>query len=149
MCSGEIDLGLRIGEESTWYDGFVFVTPAYNDRISGVLETRSTTSAEWDDEAVRCVSYDSVRRAAEHLRRVAGSSRLAHPRQRVAVSTITEFERLSVLKPVRLQHSRTTDVARSCDRLERRTRSAAPRQRARPDNQTMTWSMLLGGRVMP
>jgi hypothetical protein len=56
MCSGEIDLALR-SKESTWYDGFVSVTHAYNDRISGVLETRSTTSAERSDKAVRLVSY--------------------------------------------------------------------------------------------
>ena len=84
------------------FDGFVIVTPEYNHGTSGVLKNAiDYLYAEWQNKAVGFVSYGSVggARAAEQLRLVAGSLKMADVRQQVALSMITEFEDLSVFKP--------------------------------------------------
>jgi NAD(P)H-dependent FMN reductase len=84
------------------FDGFVFATPEHNHGTSGVLKNAiDYLYAGWNNKAVGFVSDGSVggARAAEHLRLVAGSLRMADVRQQVALSMITEFENLSVFKP--------------------------------------------------
>jgi NAD(P)H-dependent FMN reductase len=84
------------------FDGFVIVTPEYNQGTSGVLKNAiDYLYAEWNNKAVGFVSYGSAdgARAVEHLRLVAGELQMADVRQQVVLSLMTEFENFSVFKP--------------------------------------------------
>ena len=84
------------------YDGFVFVTPEYNHSTSGVLKNAiDYLYAEWNDKAAGFVSYGVVggARAVEHLRGVLSEVKIAHVRQSVGFSLMTDFENRSRFTP--------------------------------------------------
>ncbi|BDI22136.1 NADPH-dependent FMN reductase [Herbiconiux sp. L3-i23] len=84
------------------YDGFVFVTPEYNHSTSGVLKNAlDYVYAEWNNKAAAFVSYGSVGgvRAVEHLRGIASELQIAHVRQSLSFSLVTDFENYSVFTP--------------------------------------------------
>lgn len=84
------------------FDGFVFVTPEYNHSTSGVLKNAiDFLQAEWHNKAAAFVGYGGVgaARAVEHLRGVLSEVRIAHVRQTLAFSLITDFENFSQFTP--------------------------------------------------
>jgi NAD(P)H-dependent FMN reductase len=89
-------------EKIASFDGFVMVTPEYNNATSGVLKNAiDYLYAEWNNKAVGFVAYgwQGGGRAAGHLRLVCGELQMASVRQQVALSMRTEFENFSVFKP--------------------------------------------------
>lgn len=85
------------------YDGYVFVTPEYNRSIPAALKNAiDFVYAEWNDKAAGIVSYGGITggaRAAEHLRTIFGELQIAHVRQQVLLSTVTDFENYTVFTP--------------------------------------------------
>jgi NAD(P)H-dependent FMN reductase len=76
------------------FDGFVFVTPEYNNSTSGVPKTAiDYVYAERNNKATGVVSYGTTggTRAAEHLRLIAGELQMAAVRTNVGVSLSTDF----------------------------------------------------------
>jgi acetyl-CoA synthetase len=77
------------------YDGFIFVTPEYNHSTSGVLKNAiDHLFVEWSNKAAGFVGYGSVggARAVEHLRGIASGVNLAHVRQQVNLSLLSDFD---------------------------------------------------------
>ena len=84
------------------FDGYVFVTPEYNHSTSGVLKNAiDYLYAEWNNKAAAFVGYGTVggARAIEHLRAVSSELQLAHVRQTLMFSLMTDFENFSVFTP--------------------------------------------------
>ncbi|MEU1301420.1 NADPH-dependent FMN reductase [Streptomyces shenzhenensis] len=84
------------------YDGFVFVTPEYNHSTSGALKNAlDYVYTEWNDKAAAFVGYGGLggARAVEHLRGIASELQLAHVRQQLGFSLITDFENFSTFTP--------------------------------------------------
>jgi NAD(P)H-dependent FMN reductase len=84
------------------FDGFVFVTPEYNHSTSGVLKNAiDFLYGEWNNKAAGFVSYGSLggARAIEHLRGICSELQIAHVRQQLSFSLITDFENFSVFRP--------------------------------------------------
>jgi NAD(P)H-dependent FMN reductase len=84
------------------YDGFVFVTPEYNHSIPAVLKNAlDYVYAEWNNKAAAFAGYGSAggTRAIEHLRGIASEVQLAHVRQQLSFSLLTDFENYSVFTP--------------------------------------------------
>lgn len=84
------------------YDGFVFVTPEYNHSTSGVLKNAiDYLQKEWHNKAAALVGYGGVggARAVEHLRGVLSEVQIAHVRQSLAFSMVTDFENFSEFTP--------------------------------------------------
>jgi len=101
--------GQYAGEHTkTWaaaigaYDGFNFVTPEYNHSTSGVLKNAiDYLYGEWNNKAAAFVSYGALggARAIEHLRGIASELQIAHVRQQLSFSLITDFENYSTFTP--------------------------------------------------
>jgi NAD(P)H-dependent FMN reductase len=101
--------GAYVGEHTkAWaakiseFDGYVFVTPEYNHSTSGVLKNAiDYLYAEWNNKAAAFVAYGTVggARAIEHLRAVSSELQLAHVRQTLTFSLMTDFENFSVFTP--------------------------------------------------
>ena len=88
----------KIGE----FDGYVFVTPEDNHSTSGVLKNAiDYLYAEWNNKAAAFVGYGLVggARAVEHLRAVSSELQMAHVRQQLSFSLLTDFENFSVFTP--------------------------------------------------
>lgn len=84
------------------YDAYVFVTPEYNHSISGVLKNAiDYLYTEWNNKAAAFVSYGGVggARAVEHLRGIASELQLAHVRQQLSFSMLTDFRNWSEFTP--------------------------------------------------
>jgi len=84
------------------FDGYVFVTPEYNHSTSGVLKNAiDYLYAEWNNKAAAFVSYGVLggARAIEHLRAISSELQLAHVRQQLSFSLMTDFENFSVFTP--------------------------------------------------
>jgi NAD(P)H-dependent FMN reductase len=84
------------------FDGYVFVTPEYNHSTSGVLKNAiDYVHAEWNNKAAAFVAYGNVggARAIEHLRAISSELQLAHVRQTLTFSLMTDFENFSVFTP--------------------------------------------------
>jgi NAD(P)H-dependent FMN reductase len=98
----------RIGE----FDGFIFVTPEYNHSTSGVLKNAiDYLYAEWNNKAAAFVSYGVLggARAIEHLRAISSELQIAHVRQQLSFSLLTDFENFSAFKPA-AQHDAAATV---------------------------------------
>lgn len=92
----------RNGEAVANWDGYVFVTPEYNHSTSGVLKNAiDYLYTEWNNKAAAFVSYGSLggARAIEHLRAISSELQLAHVRQQLSFSLLTDFENFSAFKP--------------------------------------------------
>jgi NAD(P)H-dependent FMN reductase len=84
------------------FDGYIFVTPEYNHSTSGVLKNAiDYLYSEWNNKAAAFVSYGSLggTRAIEHLRAISSELQLAHVRQQLSFSLLTDFEDFSVFRP--------------------------------------------------
>jgi len=84
------------------YDGYIFVTPEYNQSTSGVLKNAiDFLHAEWRDKAVGLVTYGIAggRGAAAQLRQVCGQLGMADVSRQVVLSLYTDFENFTVFKP--------------------------------------------------
>ncbi|NDL60487.1 NADPH-dependent FMN reductase [Phytoactinopolyspora mesophila] len=71
------------------FDGFVFVTPEYNNSVSGALKNAlDYLYAEWNDKAAGFVGYGAQGgvRAVQQLRVILGELRMADVRATVALS---------------------------------------------------------------
>jgi NAD(P)H-dependent FMN reductase len=94
-------------------DAFIFVTPEYNHVPSAALiNAIDYLHREWNDKAAAIVSYGasaSGLRAVEVLRLMLSESHLAHVRQNVAFSLITDFEQFTTLVPT-AQHEKHLDT---------------------------------------
>lgn len=100
------------------YDGFVFVTPEYNHSTSGALKNAMDyLYAEWNDKAAAFVSYGNLggARAIEHLRGIASELRIAHVRQQLSFSLMTDFEGFTTFTPA---PHHTAAAATMFDQLE-------------------------------
>jgi NAD(P)H-dependent FMN reductase len=99
----------KIGE----FDGYVFVTPEYNHSTSGVLKNAiDYLHAEWNNKAAAFVSYGVLggARAIEHLRAVASELQIAHVRQTLNFSLMTDFENFSVFTPAAHHDAAAVDL---------------------------------------
>jgi NAD(P)H-dependent FMN reductase len=88
----------KIGE----FDGYIFVTPEYNHSTSGVLKNAiDYLYTEWNNKAAAFVSYGALggTRAIEHLRAISSELQLAHVRQQLSFSLVTDFENFSAFEP--------------------------------------------------
>ncbi|MFH8533500.1 NADPH-dependent FMN reductase [Streptomyces tendae] len=84
------------------FDGYIFVTPEYNHSTSGILKNAiDYLYAEWNNKAAAFVSYGSLggARAIEHLRGIASELQMAHVRQQLSFSLMTDFENFSTFRP--------------------------------------------------
>ena len=84
------------------YDGYVLVTPEYNNAAPPVLvNALNFLFHEWANKAVGLVSYgvDGGARAAAQLRMISGPLQMADVAYSVTLSLFTHFENFSVLKP--------------------------------------------------
>ena len=84
------------------FDGFVFVTPEYNQSMPGVLKTAiDFLYAEWNGKAAAFVGYgvDGAARAVAHLRSVMGALKIADIAGSVALSLHDDFEGFSEFRP--------------------------------------------------
>ncbi len=84
------------------FDGYVFVTPEYNHSLSGALKNAiDYLYTEWRNKAAGFVGYGlhGGIRAVEHLRLVLAELHVASVRDQVALSLMTDFERMKVLRP--------------------------------------------------
>jgi NAD(P)H-dependent FMN reductase len=84
------------------FDGYVFVTPEYNHSAPGVLKNAiDYLHAEWNNKAAAFVGYGTAggARAIEHLRAVASELQLAHVRQTLTFSLMTDFENFKTFNP--------------------------------------------------
>ena len=101
--------GAYVGEHTkAWaariseFDGYVFVSPEYNHSTSGVLKNAiDYLHAEWNNKAAAFVSYGALggARAIEHLRAISSELQIAHVRQQLSFSLMTDFENFSVFTP--------------------------------------------------
>ncbi|GGO09584.1 hypothetical protein GCM10010116_19340 [Microbispora rosea subsp. aerata] len=83
-------------------DGFVMVTPEYNQSIPGVLKNAiDYLYAEWNNKAAGFVSYGVVggARAVAQLRLICGALRMADVAPQVTLPLLTEFEDHTVFTP--------------------------------------------------
>ncbi|MFE9614045.1 NADPH-dependent FMN reductase [Streptomyces sp. NPDC006012] len=84
------------------FDGYIFVTPEYNHSTSGVLKNAiDYLYTEWNNKAAAFVSYGGLggARAIEHLRAISSELQLAHVRQQLSFSLMTDFENFSAFQP--------------------------------------------------
>ncbi len=84
------------------FDGFIFVTPEYNHSTSGVLKNAiDFLYNEWTNKAAGFASYGGLggARAIEHLRGICSELQIAHVRQQLSFSLISDFENFSTFKP--------------------------------------------------
>ena len=84
------------------FDGYVFITPEYNHSLPGVLKNAiDYLYGEWNNKAAAFVAYGGLggARAIEHLRGIASELQLAHVRQQLSFSLLTDFENYSVFTP--------------------------------------------------
>jgi NAD(P)H-dependent FMN reductase len=84
------------------FDGFVIITPEYNQSVPGVLKNAlDYLYAEWVGKAAGIVSYGGAggTRAAGQLRLICGALQMAHVAQQVALSLTADFENFAIFKP--------------------------------------------------
>lgn len=78
------------------------MTPEYNHSTSGALKNAlDYLFAEWNDKVAGFVGYGSLSgaRSIEHLRGIVSELRMAHIRETLNFSLMTDFENFSEFKP--------------------------------------------------
>lgn len=83
-------------------DGFIFVTPEYNQSVPGSLKNAiDFLYAEWNNKAAGFVTYGSAggARAADTLRTICGELQIADVRGQVLMSLTEDFENYSKFTP--------------------------------------------------
>ena len=84
------------------FDGFVIITPEYNQSVPGVLKNAlDYLYAEWNNKAAGLVTYGGAGgvRAAEQLRLILAEMQVATVRAQVALSLFTDFQDFTTLTP--------------------------------------------------
>lgn len=92
----------RWAEKVGSLDGFVFVTPEYNQSYPAALKTAiDFIYAEWGNKAAAFVSYGVAggARAVAHLRAVMGNLRVADVTSAVALSLYDDFVEMRTFRP--------------------------------------------------
>lgn len=100
--------GAKIAEA----DGYIFVTAEYNHGIPGVFKNAvDFLYKEWNNKAVGFVGYGSAggSRAIEQWRQVAAELQMADVRSQVLLSLFTDFENMSVFRPI-ASHEKTLNT---------------------------------------
>jgi NAD(P)H-dependent FMN reductase len=93
---------LRWAAKVATFDGFVFVTPEYNQSTCAALKNAiDFLYAEWNNKAAAFVGYGAVgaTRAVAHLRQVMAELRIADIRTQVALTLREDFENFAAFKP--------------------------------------------------
>lgn len=89
------------------YDGFIFVSPEYNDSTSAALKNAlDYLYAKWQNKAAAFAAYGSLSgaRAVEHLRLICPELQMATVRQQLAFSLFTDFENFTTFTPATLHN---------------------------------------------
>ncbi|MFL6061142.1 MAG: NADPH-dependent FMN reductase [Marmoricola sp.] len=95
------------------FDGFVFVTPEYNQGIPGALKDAiDYLHAEWADKAAGIVSYGVAggASAAGQLRRICGQLGMADVSRHVVLNLHHDFEAYSLFGPTEQHASALTQL---------------------------------------
>ena len=88
-------------------DGFIFVTPEYNNNISSSLKDHiDYIASEWNNKAAGVVSYGSTlgMYASLALRNTLGNLSMAVVTPQGAFSLFTDFEQMSEFKPAEVHN---------------------------------------------
>lgn len=88
-------------------DGFIFVTPEYNNNISSSLKDHiDYIASEWNNKAAGIVSYGSTlgMYASLALRNTLGNLSMAIVTPQGAFSLFTDFEQMSEFKPAEVHN---------------------------------------------
>jgi NAD(P)H-dependent FMN reductase len=95
------------------FDGFVIVTPEYNQSTSAVLKNAiDFLHAEWDNKAVGLVSYGGAGglSAAGQLRGICGQLGMADVSTQVVLMLHNDFENFSVFRPTERHAATLSDL---------------------------------------
>lgn len=112
-------------------DGFVFVTPEYNQQLPGALKNAiDYVYAGWADKAAGIVSYGAVggSGSAAQLRQLCGLLGLADVPAQVSLHLATDFEDFTVFAP---SGSRARSLGELLDRVVAWTTALEPVRSAR------------------
>src|SRR5699024_4074620 len=94
-------------------DGFIFVTPEYNNNVSSALKDHlDYLGTEWHHKAAAIVSYGSTLgiAAALALRTTLANLKLAVVEPQGAFSLFNDFENMTTFKPLEVHHARFSEM---------------------------------------
>ncbi len=94
-------------------DGFIFVTPEYNNNITSALKDHlDYLGSEWHHKAAAVVSYGSTLGIAASfaLRSTLANLKVAVVEPQGAFSLFNDFENMSTFKPLEVHHDRLGEM---------------------------------------
>jgi len=94
-------------------DGFIFVTPEYNNNITSALKDHlDYLGSEWHHKAAAVVSYGSTLGIAASLalRSTLANLKVAVVEPQGAFSLFNDFENMSTFKPLEVHHNRLGEM---------------------------------------
>ncbi len=94
-------------------DGFIFVTPEYNNNIpSGLKDHIDYLGSEWHHKAAGIVSYGSTLGIAASLalRTTLANLKIAAVEPQGAFSLFNDFEHIAIFKPMEVHHKRLEEL---------------------------------------